>query len=170
MVLPADAKTAFDDLNIVAREGGIDVAAHDRRLPGDVAAACRALEQNLVVVPVGMDQGAFGAKASAIDMTAGSGSSSTTIAAAAACACAKRVRGDRGDRFAVVAYAVRWQIADGRQCRCRGGIGASAPVTIARTPGIRRAAEVSMRTMRADGTWARASAACSMPGRARSTV
>ena len=30
--------------------------------------------------------------------------------------------------------------------------GASAPVTIARTPGIRRAAEVSMRTMRADGT------------------
>ena len=56
MVLPADAKTAFDNLNIIAREGGIDIAAHDRRFPGDVAAACRALEQNLVVVPLGVNQ------------------------------------------------------------------------------------------------------------------
>ena len=56
MVLPADAKTAFDNLNIVAREGGIDIAAHDRRFPGDVAATYRAVEQNLIVVPLRVHQ------------------------------------------------------------------------------------------------------------------
>ena len=80
--------TAFDDLNIVAREGGIDVAADDRRLPGDVAAACRALEQDLIVVPLRMHQRRARRQASAMVMTAGRGSISTAIAAAAAWACA----------------------------------------------------------------------------------
>ena len=44
--------------NIVAREGGVDIAAHDGRFPGDVAAACPAFEQNLVVVPLRGEPGA----------------------------------------------------------------------------------------------------------------
>ena len=39
MVLPADAKGAFDNLDIFSRESGVDVATHHGRFPGNVAAA-----------------------------------------------------------------------------------------------------------------------------------
>ena len=56
MILPPDAELALDDRHVVSCEGGVGVAADDRSLPGDVAAAARALEQDLVSPPVGMHQ------------------------------------------------------------------------------------------------------------------
>ena len=56
MVLAANAEGAVDDHGVRSGKGGIDVAADHGRLPGDVALACSACEQNLVLAPVRMNE------------------------------------------------------------------------------------------------------------------
>lgn len=60
VVLASDAERAFDDLDVRPSEGAIDIAADHGRLPGDVARACAAFEQDLMLVPIGVNERRFG--------------------------------------------------------------------------------------------------------------
>src|ERR1700692_547851 len=56
MILASDTETALDNNDVITCERRFGIPADDCRLPGDVATARCALEEDFVIVPVWMDQ------------------------------------------------------------------------------------------------------------------
>jgi hypothetical protein len=106
MVLAPDPKTAFDDLDVIARECGIDIAAHHGRFPSDVVAACAAFEHHLVVFPIWMNQRRVWRQRLGHCDDGGEGLQFDRDRGRSGFCLRLRISGDRRDRLAVVPDAV----------------------------------------------------------------
>ena len=64
VALAADTIASLDHRHVISGEGRIRVAALNRCLPGNIAAPLRAFQQNIVVLPIRMDEPGIGVQRS----------------------------------------------------------------------------------------------------------